>query len=116
MVIFTFIATTISGLLFGGSLLASSLIAAGLSYGASYLYSYLTRPKKQSYTAVQGEVQLGGDVPFGMCVGKCRVAGHRVYYAKRGAGNAINDEVFVLSNGRCDGLDLIFIFMASRMC
>jgi hypothetical protein len=112
--IFTFIATAIAGALFGGSVLAASIIAAGLAYAANLAISYLFRPKDRKYSAVQGEVQLGGDIPASVVFGATKVKGHRIYYNKRGAGDAWNDEIFVLSNGRCDGLEPYCYFYGKK--
>lgn len=105
MAIFSTVAGAI-GTLFGLSTVAVKLIAVGLSLAAKLAFSYLTRPKQRKYTAVQGEVQLGGDVPVTAQYGTGgKNKGHRVYYAKWGGGNKFNAEVFVLSNGWCDGLE-----------
>lgn len=105
MAIFTAIGVAIAGALFGGSALAATLIGGALAYGAQLAISYLTRPKKRKYTAVQGETQFGGDVPVGTIYGTSKVRGHRLGYFKYGSGNKFNAEVFVLANGWCDGLE-----------
>ena len=111
MAILTAIGTALAGALFGGSALAGSIISAGLALAANLAMKYLFRPKARKYTAVQGQVQLGGDVPASAVYGTSKAKGHRVYYAKWGAGNKYNGEVFVLSNGWCDGLeDDIYFF------
>lgn len=109
--IFTAIGTAIAGALFGGSLLAASLIAGTLAFGASLAFSYLKRPKKRSYTAVQGETKYGGDVDVEALYGIGKTKGQRTFYAKWGSGNKVNAEVFVLSDGWCDGLEpYLFIY------
>ncbi|RVL26315.1 phage tail tip fiber protein, partial [Sinorhizobium meliloti] len=60
---------------------------------------------KRKYTAVQGEIQFGGDVPVGTLYGVGKTKGQRTFYAKWGSGNKWNAEVFVLANGWCDGLE-----------
>lgn len=105
MAIFTAIGTALAGALFAGSALAGSLISAGLALAANLALKYLFRPKQRKYSAVQGQVQLGGDIPVSAIYGTAKVKGHRIYYAKWGGGNKYNGEVFVLSNGWCDGLE-----------
>ncbi len=105
MAIFTAIGTAIAGALFAGSALAASLIGGALAFGTSLAFSYLKRPKKRSYTAVQGETKYGGDVDVEALFGIGKTKGQRTFYAKWGAGNKVNAEVFVLSDGWCDGLE-----------
>ncbi|MGH0227902.1 phage tail protein [Sinorhizobium meliloti] len=107
MAIFTSIATAIAGALFGGSALAASLIGGALAFGAKLAIGKLTQQKQQKrkYTAVQGEIQFGGDVPVGTLYGVGKTKGQRAFYAKWGSGNKWNAEVFVLANGWCDGLE-----------
>ena len=114
MAIITAIGTAIAGALFAGSALAASLIAGGLAFGVQLAVSYLTRPKARAYSAVQGQVQFGGDVDPVAVYGKAAVAGQRVYYAKYGSGNKFNAEVFVLSNGWCDGLEPEIYFYGEK--
>ncbi|MDX0218749.1 phage tail protein [Sinorhizobium meliloti] len=107
MAIFTSIATAIAGALFGGSALAASLIGGALAFGAKLAIGKLSqqRQQKRKYTAVQGEIQFGGDVPVGTLYGVGKTKGQRTFYAKWGSGNKWNAEVFVLANGWCDGLE-----------
>ncbi|MQW24298.1 DUF1983 domain-containing protein [Sinorhizobium meliloti] len=107
MAIFTSIATAIAGALFGGSALAASLIGGALAFGAKLAIGKLAQQKQQKrkYTAVQGEIQFGGDVPVGTLYGVGKTKGQRTFYAKWGGGNKWNAEVFVLANGWCDGLE-----------
>jgi hypothetical protein len=107
MAIFTSIATAIAGALFGGSALAASLIGGALSFGAKLAIGKLGQQKQQKrkYTAVQGEIQFGGDVSVGTLYGVGKTKGQRTFYAKWGSGNKWNAEVFVLANGWCDGLE-----------
>ncbi|RVQ02029.1 DUF1983 domain-containing protein [Sinorhizobium meliloti] len=107
MAIFTSIATAIAGALFGGSALAASLIGGALAFGAKLAIGKLTQQKQQKrkYTAVQGEIQFGGDVSVSTLYGVGKTKGQRTFYAKWGSGNKWNAEVFVLANGWCDGLE-----------
>ncbi len=107
MAIFTSIASAIAGALFGGSALAASLIGGALAFGAKLAIGKLSQQKQQKrkYTAVQGEIQFGGDVPVGTLYGVGKTKGQRTFYAKWGSGNKWNAEVFVLANGWCDGLE-----------
>lgn len=107
MAIFTSIATAIAGALFGGSALAASLIGGALAFGAKLAIGKLTQQKQQKrkYTAVQGEIQFGGDVSVSTLYGIGKTKGQRTFYAKWGSGNKWNAEVFVLANGWCDGLE-----------
>ncbi len=120
MPIFTAIGTAVAGVLFAGSTLAASVIAGGLAYGASLLAQTLNRPKAsrastgQPYSAVQGQVQYGANVPVGAMFGIGKVTGHRLFYAKYGSGNKFNAEVFVLSNGWCDGLEPTIYFYGQK--
>lgn len=110
MPIFTAIGTAIAGALFAGSTLAATLISSALAFGARLAVSYLNRPKKRKYSAVQGEIQYGADVPVGALFGTGKVKGHRAYYAKWGKGNKFNGDVYILSNGWCDGLEGVFFY------
>ncbi|UHS60621.1 phage tail protein [Agrobacterium vaccinii] len=86
-------------------MLAATLIAGALAYGTSIAFSYLKRPKKRTYTAVQGETKYGGDVDVEALYGTGKTKGQRTFYAKWGGGNKVNADVFVLSDGWCDGLE-----------
>jgi hypothetical protein len=110
MPIFTLAGTAIAGALFAGSALAATVISAGLAYGASLLWQQINRPKARTYSAVQGEVQYGANVPVGTMLGTGKVKGHKIFYAKYGSGNKFNAEVFLLSNGWCDGLEPQIMF------
>ncbi len=113
--IFTAIGTAIAGALFAGSTLAATLIGGALAFGTSLAFSYLKRPKKRTYTAVQGETQYGGDIDVQALFGHGKTKGQRTYYAKWGQGNKYNAEVFVLANGWCDGLfDYCFVYGERR--
>lgn len=113
--IFTAIGTAIAGALFAGSTLAATLIGGALAFGTSLAFSYLKRPKKRTYTAVQGETQYGGDIDVQALYGHGKTKGQRTYYAKWGQGNKYNAEVFVLANGWNDGLfDYCFVYGERR--
>ena len=119
MAIFTLIGGAIAGAiglgtatLFGVS--AGAWIGGGLALATSLALSYINRPKKTLSTAVQGQVQLGGDVDATVLFGTGKTKGHRIFYAKYGGGNAKNAEVFVLANGRCDGLDPYLYFYGEK--
>lgn len=110
MPIFTAIGFAIAGsaTLFGVSV--AKLIGAGLLFGAKLAVSYLGRAKKRKYSAVQGEIQYGADVPVGVMYGIGKVKGQRAYYAKWGKGNKFNGDVYLLSNGWCDGLEGLYFY------
>lgn len=119
MAIFTAIATAIVGatLLTGiAATVATAVLSSALAFGASLAYSYLTRKKTRTYsaTAVQGELQIGGDIPIGVAFGTIKTKGQRIYYAKYGSGNQYNADVFVLSNGWCDGLENYVFFYGQK--
>ncbi|MCW0979423.1 phage tail protein [Agrobacterium sp. BT-220-3] len=112
MAIFSAIGGAIATALFSSTALAASTIATigsfiggALAFGTSLAFSYLKRPKKRSYTAVQGETQYGGDIDVQALFGDGKTKGQRLYYAKWGQGNKYNAEVFALANGWCDGLE-----------
>lgn len=114
MAIFTAIGTAIAGALFAGSALAANLIAGALAFGTKLAASYLNRPKKRAYGAVQGETQYGGAVPASTLYGVGKTAGHRLFYAKWGRGNRWNAEVFRLAHGWCDGLEPYVYFYGEK--
>ena len=114
MPIFTAIGVAVAGALFGGSVLAATLISGALAFGVQLAFSYLNRPKDRAYSAVQGEIQYGADVPVGVLYGLSAVKGHRIYYAKYGSGDKYNADVFVLSNGWCDGLEPEIYFYSEK--
>ncbi|NSZ73353.1 phage tail protein [Agrobacterium tumefaciens] len=107
--IFTAIGTLLAGTatisLFGATVSLASVIGGALAFGTSLAFSYLKRPKKRTYTAVQGETQYGGDIDVQALFGHGKTKGQRAYYAKWGQGNKFNGEVFLLANGWCDGLE-----------
>ncbi|MEQ1407784.1 phage tail protein [Neorhizobium sp. Rsf11] len=115
MAIFTAIGTAIAGALFAGSALAATVISGALAFGTNLAISYLKRPKKRKYTAVQGETQYGGDVPVGTLYGTGPTKGQRLFYAKYGSGNKVNVEVFALANGWCDGLEPYVYFYGKKL-
>lgn len=110
MAFFTLIGGAVATALFGGSVIAANLIAAGLSVAALLALSYLNRPKKRTYTAVQGDMQFGADTPAATVYGTSMVAGQRIEYFKLGAGNKRNIDVLVLADGWCDGLEAVIQF------
>lgn len=117
--IFTAIGTLLAGTatisLFGATVSLASVIGGALAFGTSLAFSYLKRPKKRTYTAVQGETQYGGDIDVQALYGHGKTKGQRTYYAKWGQGNKFNCEVFVLANGWCDGLfDYCFVYGERR--
>lgn len=113
--IFTAIGTLVAGALFGGSLLAASLIAGGLAMAAKLgINAYMNRRKSRKYSAVQGEIQYGGDVPVQTLFGIGKTRGHRVFYGKWGSGNKFNADVFLLANGWCDALEPYVYFYGSK--
>ncbi len=117
--IFTAIGTLLAGTatisLFGASISLASVIGGALAFGTSLAFSYLKRPKKRTYTAVQGETQYGGDIDVQALYGHGKTKGQRTYYAKWGQGNKYNAEVFVLANGWNDGLfDYCFVYGERR--
>jgi len=114
MAFFSFLATAISGALFAGSTLAASVIAGGLAFAARIGLSYLNRPKKRAYSAVQGETQFGGDIPVSTIFGTAKTKGQRTFYGKWGKGNKFNAEVFLLANGWCDGLEPYVYFYGQK--
>lgn len=119
MAIFTLIGGAIAGALglAGATLFGMSvggLIGGVLAFGAQLALSYLNRPKKRTYSAVQGQKEYGARVPVWALYGTGKVQGHHIYYAKWGKGNAYNADVFVLSNGWCDGLEPEIYFYGKK--
>ncbi|AZN72734.1 hypothetical protein D5400_16930 [Georhizobium profundi] len=111
------IATSVLGLAAGTSAfaIASATIGGALAFGAKTLVNgYLNRRKSRNYSAVQGEVELGSNVPASTVYGKGKVKGHRIYYAKWGPGDKSNTDVFVLANGWCDGLEPYVYFYGQK--
>lgn len=110
MAIFSLVTTGL-GALFGSTVIGN--IVGTLAFGAAKLGLAKLgqqQQKKQKFTAVQGEVQLGGDVPVDALLGTGKTRGQRLFYAKWGKGNKMNADVFALANGWCDGLEP-YIFM-----
>ena len=120
MAIFTAIGGAIAGALFTSAsaiALGTSIIGGALAFGAQYLLnSYLGRQSNQgsTYAAVQGQREYGARVPVWALYGTGKVMGHHIYYAKWGAGNKFNADVFVLSNGWCDGLEPYVYFYGEK--
>ncbi|MBL4767625.1 MAG: hypothetical protein JKY94_07915, partial [Rhodobacteraceae bacterium] len=89
-----------------GAAIVSGLVGLALSFGVSALtQKYTGREKKRNYSAISGEVTLGGGVDMLGGFGITAIGGHREYYAKFGSGNKYNVDVFTLANGWCDGLE-----------
>ncbi len=109
MAIISSIAGAIAGALFtAGSvafMVAKTLIGGVLAFGARLALSYVSRPKKRAYSAVQGEFRYGASVPAGAMYGTGKVRGHEIFYARWGPGDRFNASVYVLSDGWCDGLE-----------
>ncbi|KQU96772.1 phage tail protein, partial [Ensifer sp. Root31] len=105
MAIFTGIGAAI-GTLFG-SALVGKIVGGALAFGAKFAFAKVkqSQQNKQKFTAVQGQVQMGGDVPASTLYGTGKTKGHRVFYAKWDKGNKLNAHVFVLASGWCDGLE-----------
>jgi hypothetical protein len=111
MAVFSLIGSTVAGWLFTAGtsafLIAKTVIAGTLAFGAKLAFSYINRPKKRAYTAMQGEFLYGADVPVGAMFGTGAIRPHSIYYAFWGPGDRFNAEVMLLSNGWCDGLEPI---------
>lgn len=105
MAIFSLVTTGL-GALFGSTVIGN-LVGGALAFGAKLGLTKLgqKQQKKQKFTAVQGEVQMGGDVPASTLYGIGKTKGQRAYYAKWDKGNKMNADVFILANGWCDGLE-----------
>ncbi len=113
MAIFSLITAGFTALF--GSAIIGNLVGGALAFGAQIGLSKLTnKPKKQKFTAVQGEVQMGGDVPVDALFGTGKTRGQRAFYAKWGKGNKVNADVFVLANGWCDGLEPYAYFYGEK--
>jgi len=102
---FSLIAGAISTALFAGSALATTIIGSVLTFAARTALSYITRKRRPKQTAIQGQVQFGGDIPATILFGTRNTKGHRIFYAKYGAGNKFNADVFWLADGWNDGLE-----------
>lgn len=118
MAIFTFAGAAIAGAI-GLGATAASVISAGLAIGTQLAVSYFTRQKTASTqvearTAISGSIQFGADVPVWTVYGKNAVTGHRAFYGAWGDGDEYNAEVFVLSNGHCDGLEPSVYFYGQK--
>lgn len=124
MVIFSAIASAVA-IALGGSLIASAVgyavayVAAQFAITAvsKYLFKQPARQfgaSDKPNPAVRGEIQIGGDVPVSSVYGQCKLSGHRIGYWKWGKGNKNNADVFVLSNGECDGLSPHIYFYGRR--
>jgi hypothetical protein len=109
MAIFTLAGAAIAGAI-GLGATAASLISAGLALAANFAVSYFTRQKqkagqaREKRVAISGSIQFGADVPAWTVYGTTALVGHRVFYGYWGTGDEYNAEVFVLANGRCEGL------------
>lgn len=113
MAIFSLITAGFTALF--GSAIIGNLVGGALAFGAQIGLSKLTnKQKKQKFTAVQGEVQMGGDVPVDGLLGTGKTRGQRVFYAKWGKGNKYNADVFVLANGWNDGLETYTYFYGEK--
>ncbi len=113
MAIFSLITAGFTALF--GSAIIGNLVGGALAFGAQIGLSKLTnKQKKQKFTAVQGEVQMGGDVPVDALLGTGKTRGQRVFYAKWGKGNKYNADVFILANGWSDGLENYVYFYGEK--
>lgn len=118
MAIFSAIGFAVAGALFTAGTAAyaitASVVGAVAAFGAQLAFSYINRPKARAYSAVQGELQYGGDVPVGAIFGTGKVRGQLAKYAKWGSGNQFNAEALILSNGWCDGLEPYVYFYGEK--
>ena len=119
MAIFTIVGGLIAGAIgLGGATLfgvsVGSLIGGALAFGTQLGLAYLNRPKKRAYSAVQGQREYGARVPATALYGTGKMMGHHIFYAKYGAGNKYNADVFVLANGWCDGLEPEIYFYGQK--
>lgn len=113
MAIFSLITAGFTALF--GSAIIGNLVGGALAFGAQIGLSKLTnKQKKQKFTAVQGEVQMGGDVPVDALLGTGKTKGQRAYYGKAGKGNKVNFDVFILANGWSDGLENYVYFYGEK--
>ena len=116
--VFSAIGGLIAGALFTSASaidLGTAIIGGALAFGAQYLLSsYLGRKKQRSYSAVQGQREYGARVPVWTFYGMGKAEGHHIFYAKWGAGNKFNADVFILANGWCDGLEPYVYFYGEK--
>lgn len=117
MPIFSLAGAAVAGTMFAAGTSAfaitSSLVAGGLAFGTSLLFQQLTRQKSRSYGGVQGQIQYGANISVSALFGPGKTKGHHVFYAKYGSGNKFNADVYLLANGRCDGLEQ-FVFFGGK--
>lgn len=116
--VFTAIGAAVAGAFFAAGttafLIASSVVAFGLSVGAQALLSKRSKPPKRTYSAVQAQTQYGADTAASVVYGTSKVKGQRIYYAKYGSGNKYNSEVFVLADGWNTGLENEIYFYGKK--
>lgn len=106
-------AGSIGAAIAGGAGLAATAINTALSFGLSIGAAALSSALgSKTPAAAPGEiaatVQVGGDIPRQVAFGRVAVRGQLVFAATNGVANERLLQVFILSDGWCDGLDAVW--------
>lgn len=102
--------TAISGFTVAGFSVGKALLQVGLAVGLQAVAGALSpRPTESAPRpgAIQSEVQIGGDIPRQVVMGRNAVKGQFAYAHTYGAGNAALQMVYILSDGWCGPISRI---------
>jgi hypothetical protein len=93
----------------------TAVAGMGISLGLGALQKAMApKPKAgEPLTGIETSVQIGGDVARQIVTGKCGIKGHLVYHNTYGANNDYYQQVFVLSDWISEGLDAVWIDVAT---
>jgi hypothetical protein len=99
----------VSAFTVGGFALGSTLVSLGLSVGLSALSSALATKPKKPIGGAQLQLSSGGSTPREAAFGRIATRGQMIFHNESGAKNKRMDIVYVLSDGRCESLESVWI-------
>lgn len=87
----------------------NTALGIGLSMGLSALAGALGQKQQNAQPGeVSATLQVGGDIPRQVAFGRVALRGQLVFFATNGVANERLLQLFVLSDGWCDGLDAVW--------
>lgn len=102
--------TAVSGFVAGLGVVGKALLSLGLSMGLSALAGALGGPKSQAEKPgeISATLQVGGDIPRQVALGRIALRGHLAFVATAGIANERLCQLFILSDGWCDGIEAVW--------
>lgn len=87
----------------------AALAGVGLSVGLNALFAKKKKPGASGPGGVQTSLQAGTEIPRQIVFGRLATRGHLTFWHTSGTNNNRIDLVYVLSDGRCEGLVDVWI-------